>query len=454
MRSLLHRMTSRQADSAKAGARRGDRSGLWLVLANLGHLLGGKAAAGVMSLVYLVLVTHRLGAAEYGVLVLVNAYAVLIGSVLAFSGFHGVVRYGGLALEAGDRAGFARIVRFMAVIELGCGAAAVVVAALLVPLIGPRLGWSPDTIRIAIPYSLAVIATVRATPQGLLQIADRFDLIGIHQAVSPLIRLIGALGVWFAGGGLVGFIAVWLVAAVAEGLAMWGFGWVAWRKLAAGERLRGPWRGAARDTEGLKRFILITNFDITVRELAPNLAPLTVGWLLGPAAAGLLALTQRATSLLAQPTVLLSQASYAVLAAQVARGDLKALRHTVWRSAGLALAVALPIVLVLAFAGNRLLVTLGGASFAGGTVLLILIAGARAAGLASAPLASGLTALGLPGRSMTIGLVTSLALYPLLPAMLWAFGTDGAGWHALLQNGVAIVALAVLFRRDAKADPA
>ncbi|MEG8055706.1 hypothetical protein QP150_01895 [Sphingomonas sp. 22L2VL55-3] len=101
MRSLLHRLTSRQAHSAKARPGRGDRSGLWLVLANLGHLLGGKAAAGVMSLVYLVLVTHRLGAADYGVLVLVNAYAVLIGSVLAFSGFHGVVRYGGLALEAG-----------------------------------------------------------------------------------------------------------------------------------------------------------------------------------------------------------------------------------------------------------------------------------------------------------------------------------------------------------------
>ncbi|MBJ6123505.1 lipopolysaccharide biosynthesis protein [Sphingomonas sp. BT553] len=420
------------------------------MLANLGHLLGGKVAAGLISLIYLVLVTHRLGATDYGVLVLVNAYAVLVGSVLAFSGFHGVVRYGGLALESGDRAGFARIVRFMAVIELACGAVAVIVAALLVPLIGPRLGWSADTIRIAVPYSLAVIATVRATPQGLLQIAGRFDLIGLHQAVSPLIRLIGALGVWFAGGGLIGFITVWLVAAVAEGIAMWGFGLIAWRRLAAGEPVRGPWRGAARDTEGLKRFILITNFDITVRELAPNLAPLTVGWLLGPAAAGLLALTQRATSLLAQPTVLLSQASYAVLAAQVARGELAALRHTVWRSVVLALSVAIPIVLVLALIGDWLLVTLGGASFAGGTLLMILVAGARTAGLASAPLAAGLTALGLPGRSMTVGLVTSLALYPLLPLMLWLFGTDGAGWHALLQNGVAIVALAAMFRIDAQ----
>lgn len=426
------------------------RTGVALVLANLGHLLGGKVAAGLISLVYLMLVTHRLGATDYGALVLVNAYAVLIGSVLAFSGFHGVVRYGGIALEGGDAAGFARIVRFMAVIELGCGAIAILVAAVLAPVVGPRLGWSADTIRIATVYSLAVIATVRATPQGLLQIAGRFDLIGLHQAVSPLIRLIGAVGVCIAGGGLIGFLTVWLVAAVAEGVAMWGFGLIAWRRLAQGERLRGPWRGTARQTEGFTRFILITNFDITVRELAPNLAPLTVGWLLSPAAAGLLALTQRATSLIAQPTVLLSQASYAVLAAQLARGELAALRHTVWRSAAIALAVAVPIVLVLALLGDRLLIAFGGSSFGGGTILLVLIAAARTAGLASAPLAAGLTALGLPQRSMAVGLVTSLALYPLLPVLLWLGGTDGAGWHALLQNMVAIGALAVMFHGDAR----
>ncbi|WP_380788085.1 lipopolysaccharide biosynthesis protein [Sphingomonas sp. R86521] len=449
MRSFLRRFSLPRDPRAAPG-----RSGLRLVLANLGHLLGGKAAAGLMSLVYLVMVTHRLGAADYGVLVLVNAYAVLVGSVVAFSGFHGVVRFGGLALERGDRAGFARIVRSMAVVELACGVVAVIVAAACVPLVGARLGWSPATIRLAVPYSLAIIATVRATPQGLLQIAGRFDLIGLHHAVSPLIRLLGATGVWFAGGGLTGFITVWLVAAVAEGLAMWGLGLIAWRRLAQDQPLRGPWRGAMRDTDGMTRFVLITNFDITVRELAPNLAPLTVGWLLGPAAAGLLALTQRATALLAQPTALLSQASYAVLAAQVARGDLAGLRHTVWRSAGVALAVAIPIVLALAIGGERLLVLVGGASFAGGTVLLILVAAARAAGLASAPLAAGLTALGLPGRSMTVGLVTSLALYPVLPLLLWLVGTDGAGWHALLQSGVAIVALAAMVRTDARDRPA
>lgn len=432
-------------DSAAGGA------GVRRVLGNLAHLLGGKAAAGVLSLVYLVLVTHRLGAADYGVLVLVNAYAVLVGSVVAFSGFHGVVRYGALALERGDHAGFAQVVRFLAVVEIAFGIVAVLVAALLAPVVGPRLGWSPDTVRLATFYSLAVVATVRATPQGLLQIAGRFDLIGAHQAVSPTIRLVGALGVWLAGGGLHGFILVWLAAAVAEGVAMWALSVTAWRQLAGGEPWRGVWRGAARRTDGLMRFAMTTNLDITVRELAPNLAPVTIGWVLGPAAAGLFALAQRATALIAQPTVLLSQASFAVLADQVAKGQLAALRQTVWRSAGIALAVAVPIVAVLAGIGGRFLTLLGGATFAGGTTLLILVAASRTAGLASAPLAAGLSALGRPGRSMAVGLAANLALYPLLPVLLWADGTDGAGWHALIQGLFAATALAWFFVRDAGA---
>lgn len=412
------------------------------------HLLGGKAVAGLLSLVYLVIVTHSLGARDYGVLILVNSYAVLIGSVVAFSGFHGVVRYGAQALEAGDIAGLARIVRFMTVIELGFGVFAMAAAALLVPFVGPRLGWSPETVTMALPYSLAVLATVRATPQGILQIAQRFDLIGLHQVVSPLIRLAGAGLVWFVGGGLIGFIIVWLLASLAEGVAMWLMGIHTWRKIATGHRLIGPWRGVLRERGGFGRFILITNFDITLREFAPNLAPLTVGWLLGPSAAGLLALAQRASALLQQPAVLLSQASYAVLADLAAKRQFAMLRYTVWHSAMLAGLVALPIVGVLAVLGGHLLILLGGKTFVGGTLLLVLVALGRLAGLASAPIASGLTAIGQPQRSMGVALFTNLALFPALPLLLWWIGVDGAGWHGLVQSMLAIAILGYYFLHD------
>lgn len=429
----------------------GAPAGLGRVLANLSHLLGGKAAAGLMSLIYLVVVARTLGARDYGVLVLVNGYVVFVGSLLAFSGFHGVVRYGALALEAGDPARLARIVRFMTVVELGCGVAAALVAAALAPLIGPRLGWPPTAVRIAVPFSLAVFGTVRATPQGLLQVAGRFDLIGLHQAVSPLVRLIGSLLVWGLGGGLSAFLAVWLLSSLAEGVAMWALAWRPWRRLAAGAPLRGPWRGVAR-ADGFGGFVLVTNFDLSLRELAPNLAPLTIGWLIGPAAAGLFALAQRATAALQQPAMLLAQASYSVLTAQVARRRFDLLRRTVWRAAGLALAVGAPLGAGLAFAGQGLLPLLGGRSFHGAGALVALLAAARALALAAAPLGAGLTALGRADRSMRATLIANLAFYPLLPVLLLWRGLDGAGWHALAQAAILAALLGLAFRDDARVD--
>jgi O-antigen/teichoic acid export membrane protein len=427
-------------------------SGLKRVLLNLAHLLGGKVAAGLMSIVYLVIVARTLGVRDYGVLTLVNGYALFVGSLVAFSGFHGLVRYGTIALEAGDRQKLARITRLMALIELGFGLVAIVVAAALIPIVGPKLGWSQDAMRIALPYCLAVLSTVRATPQGLLQIAGRFELIGLHQAVSPTVRLIGTLIVWPMGGGLDAFLIVWLLSNLAEGAAMWLLAWPAWRKLAGGERLRGPWRGILRGEAGFGRFILATNLDLTLRELAPNLAPLTIGWMLGPVAAGLFALAQKTTQLLQQPATLLSQASYAVLADEVARRRFDQLRRTVSRSALLAGGIATPIVLAFWLAGDKMLPLLGGRSFTGGIVIVTLLAGSRLAGLIASPIAAGLTALGKPQRSVAVTLVTNLLLYPALPLLIWMGGLKGAGWHALLQNVAATVMLILFFARDAR-DP-
>jgi O-antigen/teichoic acid export membrane protein len=428
-------------------------SALKRVLANLAHLLGGKAAAGIMSLIYLVIVARTLGVRDYGVLILVNGYTVFIGSLIAFSGFHGVVRYGALAVEAGDPARLARIVRFMALVEAAFGLLAFAIAVIAVPFVGPRLGWSADAMRVAIPFSLAVFSNVRATPQGLLQIAGRFDLVGLHQAVSPTVRLIGTLIVWACSGGLEAFLIVWLLSSLAEGATMWAFGLIAWRKLAAGQRLRGPWRGLLRDREGFGRFILVTNLDITLRELAPNLAPLTIGWMIGPIGAGLFSLAQRATALLQQPAILLSQASYAVLVDLVAKRRFDQLRRTVWRSALLAGTIATPIVLAFWIAGDRILPLLGGRTFHGGVAIVTLIAGARLAALIASPIASGLTALGKPQRSMAVTLTTNLVLYPLLPLLIWRLGLHGAGLHALFQNVIATGMLIFFFQRDAR-DPA
>lgn len=167
-----------------------DRGALRGIFGNTLRLLSGKAGAGVISLVYIALAAHALGPTDYGILILVHTYVLTVGGVIEFPGWHAVVRYGAQALLAGDEQRLARLLKFAAALELACGVVAVVIAALLAPWIGAKLGWSQRAIELSLPYSLAVLATVRATAAGYLQVTGRFGLLGAHSLVPPIVRLI------------------------------------------------------------------------------------------------------------------------------------------------------------------------------------------------------------------------------------------------------------------------
>ena len=421
-------------------------TGLRRVFGNLGLLLSGKAGAGLLSLAYLAIVARTLGASDYGILILIHAYVTLVGGIVAFSGWHGLVRFGSIALEEGNHERLLKVGRFLTLVEVSFGIVAIFAAIMLVPVVGPHMDWPPDAMRFAAVYSLATLANVRSTPLGFLQLAGRFDLIATHHLVSPTVRLIGCIIVWWMGGGLIGFLGVWLTAAIAEWASMWALGLWVFHRMRLDARLLGSVRGAIAENEGLLSFITTTNLDITLRELAPRLVPLAIGWILNPAAAGLFSLAQRASVILQQPAILLGQASYSVMAKLVAAREGRQLARLAWHSAGTAMLLSIPILILLALFSTPLLDLLGGSSFRGGATLLLLLAVARAIGLGAPPLTSALIAMGLPSRSIMVNLLANLLLLPLLPLFLLVFGLNGAGWHAMLQSAVTALALAAWFR--------
>lgn len=418
------------------------------IFGNVGLLLSGKAVAGLMSLAYLVLVTRSLGPTGYGVLVLLHGYVTLVGGIITFSGWHGVVRYGAIARQTGDNGRLLRLLRFMTLVELGCGAVAILVAVVLVPVVGPSLQWPPELINLAFPYTLAILATVRSTPDGILQMAGRFDLVSAHQVINPLVRLVGSVTAFFLGGGLTVFVTIWLVASVAEGLGMWFLGLRELKRMQLSERWYGPWRGAVEENEGFLPYIVTTNVDLTLSELGPKLAPLTIGWMLGPAATGLFSLAQRASVILQQPATMLGHASFAIIAKLLAGGEVSRFSRTVWHSFAIATLIAVPISIALGLFANDIVRLLGGESFEGGAMLLFLIACSRALMAGSTSLSSGLIAMGKPSRSISANLAGNLIIYPALPLLILYAGLNGAGWHAMLQSTVVVAMLGWSFRHE------
>ncbi|MFC4294183.1 lipopolysaccharide biosynthesis protein [Novosphingobium tardum] len=415
------------------------------IFQNLGLLIGGKATAGLLSLAYMVIAARALGPADYGMLVLVHGFAMTVGGIVEFPGWHAVVRYGAQALEDADDGRLVRLLRFAAGVE-GIGALlAMITVAVLSPIVGPRFGWSAEAQAFALPYSLAVLAAARATPAGYLQLLGRFDLLGAHNAVAPLVRLAGAAIAALLGAGLTGFLIAWLVAALAEWASLWAMGaWLARRNIAA-HRLLGPARGVIEENPGILRFMLAANADITFGELAGRIAPLAVGWVLGPAAAGLYAVAQRGTVVIQQPAQILGQAAYAEFARTVAsHGRASAVRRALVRCLAIALATALPVVLILTIFARPLVVLIGGKAFAAAAPILIWLAMARVIMLVAPPISAALVALGRPVLSVGANVATGLGLVPLLFLLMHRFGVIGAGVHAVIQ-AMASSALLVWF---------
>lgn len=409
----------------------------------MGLLLGGKAGAGLISLVYLVIAVRVLGPHDYGILMLVHGYVVAVCGIVALPAGLTIVRYGAQATHEASPHRLGRLLRFSATTELIAGAIAIVVAMVLAPFVGPRLGWPPETVMFAIPYSFAALGAVRAAPAGYLTLFDRFDLLGLHNMVQPLVRLCGALIVLAFGWGLKGFLVAWLAAALAEFGVLWGMGiWHAHRKL--GSALLRPQPGNARlENPGIWRFLMATNADITLSELTGRIAPLIVGWVLGPAMAGLFSVAQRATVIISQPTQMLGSTAYAELARMVAAGQGgQPLRKMLIRVILVAMAAAAPVLLVIALFPTTVVTLLAGPAFAAAGSIMVVLVLARIIAIIGPPCSSALSAMGFPALSMNANLFASLVFLPALPWMLNHWGLMGAGVQAVGQAAVASSLLA------------
>lgn len=419
-------MTAAAASQSPQGG-----SALRRIYGNAGKLLGGRVAAGMISLFYLGLVTRGLGPANYGVLVLISFYVLLAGSFLVLQGWHTLVRYGGARLAAGDHDGFQRLVAFTARVELSSGVLAMAITAGLSAGAGRWFGWPDQYAGLAALYALAITANMHNTPSGVLNLFGRFDLLAAQQIANPLVRLAGACIAWWSEAGLPGFLIAWLLGSVAEGLVDW---WLALRLLKQRGLLAGIWHwpaGITHEHPGIWRFLLTNNFDLSLSDAVNRITPLAVGAVLNPAAVGIYHLALRIGMVLQHPIQALSRTTFPELSALAARGDEHGLRHLVCRTGGIAMACGLAALLIFAVCGDWLLSAIGGPGFAGAYGVLLLIALARTVHLFGFPFSSGLVALGRPKVTLAINLAALLLLLPVLQALLTQFGVIGAGLYAI-----------------------
>lgn len=416
---------------------------------NVGWLAGGKLYGGVLSLVYLAAATRTLGLAEFGRFVLIVAFAQLVAGLVQFQSWQIVIQYGERALADRQPARLRRLIRLCAtldalgaVLAAGCG---VVVA----PLVGPALGWSAATIADAQMFSIGLIGWVRATPTGVLRLADRFHWLTWGEALTPTARLVGTLAVIVAGGGVRALLTAWAVAELVTSLGLWALAILAVRRHGGGP-LASARAGSDPIAPGLWRFALATNLTGSLNAAWQQWGVLAVGALFGPAAAGAYRVLFQLALGLSKPALLLARVVYPEFARLAAP---RAIAGFVWRAALGAGFAGLILVALALVGGDALIRILAGAPLPHGVLVLAILAAAVATELAGFALEPALLALQRPALPLLARLVCVVSYAALLAVLLPRLQIVGAALAWLGASLAATLLAAVLLWRSVSPAP-
>ena len=416
------------------------------VLANFWILIRGRGAAAIMALGATALMARSLGPAEFGMVVLIHTYAMLIRALLDFGSVDAIVRFGVPAHDAGDSHALGRLIKVCRRIDKQASITAALLALAVAPFAGPSIGMDNNHVMLLMAYSVVLITTGTGTASGILRLYDRFDILGRQMTISPTIRFMGVVIAWWLSAPIQVFVAIWASGYAAENFYLM---WHAKHKYNTHikEALAGVSVKDAKlsDCDGLRHFLWVTYWQSNLDILPKHITTVLVGYLLGPAEAGLLRLARELSSMLSKPAILIRQVIFVDLTRNWNQGN-QAFDVIAYRTALLGGLLGMLFVVTSYFFGEHLLGTLLGQQFVAAKSILTFMLLAATLDLVASPLRSAIYAMGYAAKAMRL-YVVSTSIYLILFVVLTAkMGLIGAGLAASAAAAVPLIGMLVLIR--------
>ena len=416
----------------------------------LGVSKGVAALAGVATLAF---AGRGLGVVMFGTLILITSYIKAVSGIVKFQSWQLIVRYGGHGVAHGDPEHFKVATGFAFALDLLSGIAGLIGGAALLPFIAAWVGIGPEHLWLGMLYCTLLPIMAAATPDGVLRVLDRFDLISWSGSLMPILRAILAGIAFMAGATFPVYVIIWFVTELVGQLYPW---WLAWRELKRNGLLEGirPTLKPA-PLAGAWRFAIEVNLATSVQAVWGPIGRLVVGGLLGPAGAALFRVASTLADSAQKPADLLGKAFYP----EIMRMDLTSKKpwKLMLRGTAMVSGIAAIAILVLIIGGKPLMGLIFGKEFLGAYQPLVILMAIPFIGVFSFPLSPMLYALGRSDGPLKAKLLGSAIFFVTIAPLSWAWNVTGAAIALVLANVVNAGAMMVQLRgehRRMRAKPA
>ncbi|MFN6517156.1 MAG: lipopolysaccharide biosynthesis protein [Nostoc sp. CreGUA01] len=419
------------------------------IIKNATWLLGGRVMTGLSSLVYLSVITRHLGVTGFGTLVLIQTYIQIIIDLTTFQSSQAVIRYGAICLEQNNKVALQQLLKFTTLLDLLGVLIGLAIAIIIAPHIGFYLGWDQTLITQVQWCSLIILFTSTATPKGLLQLCDRFDLLALQITIPTFISMLAALIAATLNAPLWGYLLVWFISQGCGGLVLFVVGWKEASKRGMLKNIN--WLGIelSQEHRGLLQFCIVSNFDSSLPTMMRQASPLAVGIFTTPAAAGLFQVSYELSTPLKDLAFISTQSIYP----ELTRLDVQQKWHSfvalLLKSSAIATAIGVLILIAIVSLGEIFLKYLFGDQFISAYSILLLLVTAEVFTMANSALEPAFYAIGKPSFPLRINAIAILGVYlPLLVILTQHFGIIGTGIATLSSTALILILSSVLIWRQ------
>ena len=353
------------------------------VLLNSAHLFSSNSISLVLGFVQGILAARLLGLADYGLVVLVMAYASTVNGLFSFRMSELVVRYAGEYLEQGQREKAAALVKAAGLGEAGVSLLAFLVVAATAGLASRLIIKMPGSEWMIVLYSLGLLANFNTeTSTGVLQATGKVrlrGLVNLAQTALSLTIIGAAFLIHRSTGAFQSQLVLIALAGYLAGKSLLGLGLFATAQVELRRVLGAGWSRASLrvlpSARELVRFAVSSNLSATAILIFRESELLWIGFFLNPEAAALFKNAYTIVLFLAVPADPLILAVYPELNRLIVQRAWprlhRLLRNVTLISLGYNMVLALALVLlgrwVLSFYGSQYVVAY--------PALLVLLAG-------------------------------------------------------------------------------
>jgi len=414
------------------------------LLKNSGYLGVSKGVAAVCGVATLAFAGRGLGVILFGTLILITSYVKAVSGIAKFQSWQLIVRYGGHGVAHGDPEHFKVATGFAFALDMVSGIAGLIVGAALLPFIGTWVGIDAQYLWLGMLYCTLLPIMSSATPDGVLRVLDRFDLMSWSGTASPILRAVLAGIAFVLGASFPVYVAIWFVTDLIGNLYVWYLGWRELKRHGLLEGIRPTLKPAV--LPGAWRFAIDVNLATSVQAVWGPIGRLVVGGLLGPAGAALFRVASTLADSAQKPADLLGKAFYP----EIMRMDLTSKKPWKLMMRGTALigAIAAIAILLMLLGGKPLMALIFGKAFLGAYAPLVILMAIPFIGIFSFPLTPMLYALGRSDGPLKAKLLGSAIFFVTIAPLSWVWNVVGAAIALVLANVVNTAAMMVQLRGE------